>query len=62
MRPIGRAIQGALRAFGLDQGLARADAVRAWQEAATKVLGADAVTTRAIRAKPSSAPSRRPSH
>ena len=50
MRPIARAIQSALRTFGLDQGVARADAVGAWQDAATKVLGADAVTTRAIRA------------
>ena len=50
MRPIARAIQGALRTFGLDQGLARADAVRAWQDAATQILGEDAVTTRAIRA------------
>jgi hypothetical protein len=50
MRPIARAIHSALRTLGLDQGVERADAVRAWQDAATKVLGADAVTTRAIRA------------
>jgi predicted nucleic acid-binding Zn ribbon protein len=50
MRPIARAIQGALRTLGIDQGVARADAVRAWQIAATTVLGADAVSTRALRA------------
>ncbi len=50
MRPIARAIQSALRTFGIDQGVARADAVRVWHEAATTVLGADAVSTRAVRA------------
>jgi hypothetical protein len=50
MRSIARAIQSALRTFGIDQGIARADAVRAWREAATAVLGADAVSTRAVRA------------
>jgi predicted nucleic acid-binding Zn ribbon protein len=49
MRPIARAIQGALRTLGIDQGVARADAVRAWHAAATTVLGADAVGTRAVR-------------
>ena len=50
MRPIARAIQSALKTFGIDRGVARADAVRAWREAATTVLGADAVSTRALRA------------
>ena len=50
MRPIARAIQSALRTLGIDQDVARADAVRAWHGAATKVLGADAVSTRALRA------------
>jgi Dna[CI] antecedent DciA-like protein len=50
MRPIARAIQSALRTLGIDQGVARADAVREWRAAATTVLGADAVSTRAIRA------------
>lgn len=49
MRPIARAIQSALRTFGIDQDVARADAVRVWQAAATTVLGADAVSTRALR-------------
>ena len=50
MRPIARAIQSALRTLGIDQDVARADAVRAWHGAATKILGADAVSTRALRA------------
>ena len=50
MRPIARAIQSALRTLGLDQGVARADAIRVWHAAATTVLGADAVQTRAVRA------------
>jgi len=49
MRPIARAIASALRTLGIDQDVARADAVRAWPAAATTVLGADAVTTRAVR-------------
>lgn len=50
MRPIARAIQSALRTLGIEQDVARADAVRAWHAAATTVLGEDAVTTRAVRA------------
>jgi Dna[CI] antecedent DciA-like protein len=50
MRPIARAIQSALRTFGIDRDVARADAVRAWHAAATTVLGSDAVGTRALRA------------
>ena len=49
MRPIARAIASALRTLGIDQDVARVDAVRAWPAAATTVLGADAVTTRAVR-------------
>ena len=49
MRPIARAIESALRTLGIHQDVARADAVRAWPAAATTVLGADAVTTRAVR-------------
>jgi predicted nucleic acid-binding Zn ribbon protein len=49
MRPIARAILSALRTFGIDQGVARADAIRVWHAAATAVLGADAVSTRAVR-------------
>jgi len=50
MRPIARAVRGALQALGIDRNVARADAVRAWHAAATAVFGADAVTTRAVRA------------
>ncbi len=51
MRPIGRAIDRALRALGVDRDVARADAVRAWREAATSVLGSDAAGTTALRAE-----------
>jgi len=49
MRPIARAIQSALRTLGIEGEVARADAVSAWHAAATAVLGADAVSTRAVR-------------
>jgi predicted nucleic acid-binding Zn ribbon protein len=49
MRPIARAIQSALRTLGIDQDVARADAVRVWHAAATTVFGADATRTRAVR-------------
>lgn len=45
-----RALQSALRTLGIDRDVARADAVRAWEAAATAILGADAVSTRAVRA------------
>lgn len=50
MRPIGRAIERALHALGVDRDVARADAVRAWSDAAVSVLGSDARDTRALRA------------
>ena len=50
MKPIARVIGRALRAFGVDRDVARADAVRAWAEAAVSVLGADAGETKAVRA------------
>ena len=50
MRPIGRAVDGALRLLGVDREVARADAIRAWIDAATSVFGEDARTTRAVRA------------
>ena len=50
MRPLARAVQSALRTLGIDRDVARADAVRMWPAAATDVLGADAVGTRAVRA------------
>ena len=49
MRPIARAIQNALRTLGIENDVARADAVRAWQTVATTILGDDAVSTRAVR-------------
>ena len=50
MKPIGRVVDRALRALGVDRDVARADAVRAWPEAAASVLGADARDTHAVRA------------
>ncbi len=50
MKPLTRAVDRTLRALGIDRDVARADAVRAWAEAATAVLGADATATRAVRA------------
>ena len=50
MRPIGRALERALHALGVDRDVARADAVRAWAETSASVLGADARETRALRA------------
>jgi predicted nucleic acid-binding Zn ribbon protein len=50
VKPIGRAVDRALRLMGVDRDVARADAVRAWSAAAASVLGADARDTRAIRA------------
>jgi prephenate dehydrogenase len=50
MKPIGRAVAQALRRMGIDRDVARADAVRAWSDAAVSVLGADARVTHAIRA------------
>lgn len=50
MKPIGRVLDRALRALGLDHDVARADAVRAWSDAARSVLGADAGGTHAVRA------------
>lgn len=50
MRPIGQAIERALHALGVDRDVARADAMRAWPDAAVAVLGGDARDTRAIRA------------
>lgn len=50
MRPIGRAIENALRHLGVDREVARADALRAWNDAASSVLGSDAGATKAVRA------------
>jgi predicted nucleic acid-binding Zn ribbon protein len=50
VKPIGRVVERALRLMGVDRDVARADAVRAWSDAAVSVLGADARETHAIRA------------
>lgn len=50
MRPIARAVDRALQALRLDRDVARADAIRAWPQAAARVLGPDASETRAVRA------------
>lgn len=49
MRPLGGAVQRVLRALGLEAGLAQADAIEAWADVATTIIGADAARTRAIR-------------
>ena len=51
MKPIARVLDRALRALGLDRDIARADAVRAWADAAASVIGADATQTEAVRAE-----------
>jgi len=50
VRPIARAVERALRVLGVDRDVARADAIRAWQDAATSVFGTDGGLTKAIRA------------
>ncbi len=50
MKPIGRVLEQALRLLGVDREVARADAVRAWTDAAVSVLGDDARGTHAVRA------------
>ncbi len=50
MRPIAQAVARALQALGVDRDVARADAIRAWPDAAASVLGADARLTQATRA------------
>ena len=50
MRPIARAIERALHALGVDRDVARADGIRAWQDAAQSVFGSDGGLTKAIRA------------
>lgn len=49
MRPLGGAVQRMIRALGLEDELARADAVSSWQEVAREVIGTDADRTRAVR-------------
>lgn len=48
MRPIGGAIDRALRKLGIDRDVARVSAVDAWPVAAYEVFGPDAIATRAV--------------
>ncbi len=48
MRPIGGAIDRALRKLGIDRDVARVTAVDAWPAAAREILGTDASTTNAV--------------
>ena len=50
MKPVGRVLDRVLRSLGVDRDVARADAVRAWADAAVSVLGDDARSTHALRA------------
>jgi predicted nucleic acid-binding Zn ribbon protein len=50
VKPIARIVDRALRALGVDRDVARADAVRAWGDAAASVIGEDARQTEAVRA------------
>jgi predicted nucleic acid-binding Zn ribbon protein len=49
VRPLSAALARALRALRLDTDVARADALRAWHGAASRVIGPDAVRTTALR-------------
>lgn len=48
MRPLAHALARAFRALGLDSDVARAEAVRAWPDVASRVIGPDATRTRAL--------------
>ena len=48
MRPIGGAIDRALRKLGIDRDVARVSAVDAWPAAVTEIFGADGIVTTAI--------------
>ena len=48
MRPIGGAIDRALRKLGIDRDVARVSAVDAWPPAAAEIFGPDAGATEAI--------------
>jgi predicted nucleic acid-binding Zn ribbon protein len=49
VKPLSAALARAFRMLGLDTDVARADAVRAWHGAASRVIGPDATRTRALR-------------
>ncbi|HEX9495799.1 MAG TPA: DciA family protein [Candidatus Limnocylindria bacterium] len=48
MRPIGGAIERALRKLGLERDMARVSAIDAWPDAARAIFGADAAVTHAV--------------
>ena len=48
MRPIGGAIERALRKLGLDRDVARVSALDAWPDAAREIFGAAADATQAV--------------
>ena len=48
MRPIGGAIDRALRKLGIDRDVARVSAVDAWPAAAGEIFGADGIVTTAV--------------
>ena len=48
MRPIGGALDRALRKLGIDRDVARVSAVDAWPAAAREILGTDADVTNAV--------------
>jgi len=48
MRPIGGAIDRALRKLGIDRDVARVSAVDAWPAAAREVFGEDGTRTNAV--------------
>src|SRR5207249_11237428 len=48
MRPLSAALARAFRALRLDTDVARADAVRAWHGAASRVIGPNAIRTTAL--------------
>jgi predicted nucleic acid-binding Zn ribbon protein len=49
MKPLAAAIARALRTLGLDNDVAKADAMRAWTPVASAVIGPDAARTTALR-------------
>lgn len=50
MRPLARAVDRLLQGLGIASDVARMDAVEAWADVASAVLGPDASSTRALRA------------
>ena len=49
MRPLAGAVAKALRTLRLDSDIARAEAIRAWPLVASRLIGADAARTSALR-------------